>query len=197
MRRYGSGLCGHNMNTDLYFLAILPPDDVCDRVRAVQQEIAERFGPKRILKIPVHITLEPPFRLPAETAQHMVDHLRTLFTTRPGFTLELRNFGSFRHSVVFIEVTPNLELLELHSKTSALLREEHAYIKEKSWREGYTPHMTVANRDVTPQAHRAIWAEFNTRKFHARFKVNSVALLKHDGNVWQTQRQFELMQIKI
>ncbi len=163
----------------LWFLAILPSPDVADRVRAVQQEIADRFGPRKILRIPVHVTLEAPFRLNEEDAARMTEHLRTLSAGQPSFSLELRNFGTFRHSVVFLEVVPNLALLELHEHTSALLRDEHAYIKARSWQQGYTPHVTVANRDVTPAAHRAIWSEFNTRKFYAKFDVNEIHLLRH------------------
>lgn len=163
----------------LWFLAILPPHDVADRVRAVQQEIADRFGPRKILRIPVHVTLEAPFRLNEEDAARMTEHLRAFFAKQASFTLELRNFGTFRHSVVFLEVVPNLTLLELHEHTSALLRDEHAYIKERSWQQGYTPHVTVANRDVTPAAHRAIWSEFNTRKFYAKFAVHEIHLLRH------------------
>lgn len=189
----------------LWFLAILPPADVADRVRAVQQEIADRFGPRKILRIPVHVTLEAPFRLDEDGAARMTEHLRDFFARQTAFSLELRNFGTFRHSVVFIEVVPNLNLLELHAHTSALLREEHAYIKERSWQQGYTPHVTVANRDVTPQAHRAIWAEFNTRKFYAKFPVNEIHLLRHValaepinsastpmGNMWVSFTRFAL-----
>ena len=163
----------------LWFLAILPPTDVADRVRAVQQEIADRFGPRKILRIPVHVTLEAPFRLNEEDAARMTEHLRVFFAAQPAFQAELKNFGTFRHSVVFLEVVPNLALLELHNHTSALLRDEHAYIQERTWQQGYTPHVTVANRDVTPQAHRAIWAEFNTRKFYAKFAVEEIHLLRH------------------
>lgn len=185
----------------LWFLAILPPADVADRVRAVQQEIADRFGPHKILKIPVHVTLEAPFRLDEEGAARMTEHLRDFFAKQPAFSLELRNFGTFRHSVVFIEVVPNLTLLELHEHTSALLREEHAYIKERSWQQGYTPHVTVANRDVTPPAHRAIWGEFNTRKFYAKFAVNEIHLLRHTPvaehsvNMWLSHARFPLLPV--
>lgn len=197
------------MDKTLWFLAILPQTEVADRVRAVQQEIADRFGPRKILKIPVHLTLEAPFRLDEEGAVRMTEHLRDFFARQPSFSVELRNFGTFRHSVVFIEVGPNLALLELHAHTSALLREEHAYIKERSWQQGYTPHVTVANRDVTPQAHRAIWAEFNTRKFYAKFTVNEIHLLRHTeieekaaagsmahrGNVWLSHARFPLLPV--
>ncbi len=187
------------MEKSLWFLAILPPTDVTDRVRAVQQEIADRFGPHKILKIPVHVTLEAPFRLNADDAARMTEHLRFFFAAQPQFTVELRNFGTFRHSVVFIEVMPNLALLELHAHTSALLRDEHAYIKERAWQQGYTPHVTVANRDVTVPAHRAIWSEFNTRKFYAKFAVHEIHLLRHMAmeehpvNMWISHARFPLL----
>lgn len=177
----------------LWFIAILPPDDVAEKVRAVQHEIADRFGPKRILKIPVHITVEPPFRFDDAGETRMTSVLDLFFAKTPGFTLELRNFGSFRDDVIFIEIVPSLPLLEMQSQLSDYLRGEAGIIHEVPWHGGYTPHMTVANRDVTPAAHERIWREFNTRKFYAAFSVTEIALLRHDEKMWHIHRRFRLL----
>ncbi len=179
----------------LWFIAIIPPDDVAEKVRAIQQEIAGRFGPRSSLKIPVHITLEPPFRLHDAEEPQLDILLRNFFATKEEFSLELRNFGSFRENVVFIEVTPSLPLLEMHDQLSELLRGPAAIVKAAPWHGGYTPHMTVANRDVTPEAHERIWREFNTRKFYAAFPVQEVALLRHhpEEKLWQVHRRFLLL----
>jgi 2'-5' RNA ligase len=176
----------------LWFIALLPPDTVTEKVRAVQHEIADRFGPKSILKIPVHITLEPPFRLDDAEEPRLDALLRKFFATKENFSLKLKNFGSFRENVVFIEVAPSLPLLEIHGELSGLLRAD-AIVKTAPWQGGYTPHMTVANRDVTPEAHHHIWREFNTRKFYAEFSVEDIALLRHDEKLWQVHRRFPLL----
>lgn len=161
----------------------------------MQQEIADRFGPRRILKIPVHLTLEPPFRYDEQYESEMSARLEKFFSTHRGFSLELRNFGSFRNDVVFIEVAPALPLLELQADLAKFLREETGIVGGTPWHGGYTPHVTVANRDVNPPTHARIWNEFNTRKFYAIFDVADVVLLKHDEveKMWRVHRRFPLL----
>lgn len=180
------------MRSGLYFIAILPPDDVAEKIRLVQHEIADRFGPRRALLIPVHITLESPFRYPAESKANLEQMLGEFFSGKKPFELELRNFGTFRQDVIFIEVSPSLPLLELHLALSNYLRSEKHIVGKPSWHGGYTPHLTVANRDVTPQDHQLIWKEFNTRKFYAKFSVSAVCLLEHDETSWQVCRRYPL-----
>ena len=181
------------MNSILWFIAILPPDDVAEKIRAIQQDIADRFGPRRALKIPVHITLESPFRFAEEDNVDLGIVLRDFFTGRQSFDLELRNFGTFRHDVIFVEVSPSLPLLELQQALHSYLRIEKQVVEKSPWQGGYTPHVTVANRDVSAQQHQLIWKEYNTRKFHARFRVSEISLLAHDGKVWQVRQRFALM----
>jgi 2'-5' RNA ligase len=176
----------------LWFIAIVPPEDVIAQVRDLQHEIAERFGPRRALALPPHITMEAPFRYPEERWPNADKLLKEFFRGEASFEIVLRNFGSFRDDVIFLEVVPNLALLELHGRLSSFMRGEAAVISEPPLHPAYTPHMTIANRDVTPRAHHLIWQEFNTRKFFARFAVAAVSLLRHDGKNWHIQRSYPL-----
>lgn len=181
------------MNSLLWFIAILPPDDVAEKIRTIQLDIADRFGPKRALHIPVHITLESPFRYVTEGTADLENMLGDFFSDKKSFELELRNFGTFRQDVIFIEVSPSLPLLEMQEALSHYLRVEKHIVEKPPWHGGYTPHLTVANRDVTPEQHHLIWKEFNTRKFYAKFVVNEACLLEHDGKVWQVRQRFALL----
>ncbi|HRP68507.1 MAG TPA: 2'-5' RNA ligase family protein [Turneriella sp.] len=175
----------------LWFIAILPPDDVTQSVRTVQQEIADFYGPSRALKVPVHITVASPFRYGEDENATFTPLLESFFTNENTFSLELRNFGSFREDVIFIEVSPSLPLLEMHARLTTLLKENEIVVHDFR-HGGFTPHATVANRDVDAHTHRTLWREFNTRKFYAKFIVADVALLRHDGNVWHVHQKFAL-----
>ncbi|GAB4427149.1 MAG: 2'-5' RNA ligase family protein [Turneriella sp.] len=179
-------------NYTLWFLAILPPADVSSRVRDIQQEIADNFGPRRAMRIPVHITVEPPFRRDASDAGWISERLSGFFASENAFELELRDFGAFRHDVIFIDVVANLHLLEMQQRLSDFLRAQPAIIGTAPFHAGYRPHMTVANRDVEPEVHKRIWAEFKARRFYARFRVEAITLLRHDGKEWHTHREFPL-----
>lgn len=143
----------------------------------------------------MHLTLEPPFRYDAQYESEISARLEKFFSTHRGFSLELRNFGSFRDDVVFIEVAPTLPLLELQADLAKFLREETGIVGGTPWHGGYTPHVTVANRDVNPPTHARIWNEFNTRKFYAIFDVADVVLLKHDEieKMWRVHQRFPLL----
>jgi 2'-5' RNA ligase len=179
-------------NYTLWFLAILPPADVSARVREIQQEIADRYGPRRAMRIPVHITVEPPYRRDETVADWMTERLSVFFANEAAFELELRDFGAFRDDVIFIDVAANLQLLEMHQRLSDYLRAQPAIIETAPYHTGYKPHMTVANRDVEPEVHKRIWNEFKSRKFYASFPVTEITLLRHDGKEWHVYRQFAL-----
>lgn len=181
-------------NYTLWFLAILPPPEIASRVRDLQQEIADRFGPRRAMRIPVHITVEPPFRRDASDADRMARRLSAFFATEDGFEVELRDFGAFRDDVIFIDVAANLPLLEMHQHLSDCLRAQPAIVETVQLHTGYKPHMTIANRDVAPDVHKRVWHEFKSRKFYARFSVTVITLLRHDGKEWHVYAQFSLGQ---
>jgi 2'-5' RNA ligase len=182
------------MNKSLWFVAVLLPDDVVTQVRALQQEIADHFGPSRALRLPPHITVEAPFRLNDCEGERLVGDLAQFLSGRSAFDLTLKNFGYFRDDVVFIEVAANLSLLELHNDLRDFLRGEAGFIKVPPLHPGYTPHLTLANRDVSPQQHAAIWRNLAGRKFHARFQVHEMCLLRHNGASWDTFERFPLRQ---
>ncbi len=181
------------MKKSLWFVAVLLPDEVVSQVRALQQEIADRFGPSRALRLPPHITVEAPFRLGDGEGDRLVGELTRFLAQRSVFALNLKNFGYFRDDVVFIEVAANLALLELHNDLRDFLRGEAGFIKAPPLHPGYTPHLTLANRDVSPEQHAAIWREFAHRKFHARFDVTDLCLMRHNGASWDTFERFPLL----
>ncbi len=144
------------------------------------------------MRIPVHITVEPPFRRDAADADWMCERLSAFFSGEQEFEVELRDFWAFRDDVIFIDVTANLQLLEMHQRLSDIMRAAPAIIETAPFHTGYKPHMTIANRDVEPETHRRIWNEFKARKFYARFPVGAVTLLRHDGKEWHIYKQFAL-----
>lgn len=182
------------MEKTLWFVAVLLPEETVAAVRQVQQQIADTFGPRRAMRLPPHITVEAPFRLPDEDAQRLIEALAAFFSKKRQFQLTLKDFGYFRDDVVFIQVAPSLELLELHNELQDFLRGPAGFIHAPPLHPGYTPHLTIANRDVTPKQHAAIWKSLAGRKFHASFCVSELCLLRHNGASWDTAQKFGLLQ---
>ena len=181
------------MNQPLYLIALLLPDAISKSVRDLQIEIRDRFGCQKAMRISPHVTLEAPFRLPEMAESELLSTLVRFFSQQNKFELELKNFGTFRNNTVFIEVASNLSLLEIQRALGQTLRDEMDAKWNKPFYAGYTPHVTIANRDVTPELHSEIWKVFKNRKFFARFTVREICLLKHDGQRWSILNQFLLL----
>src|ERR1700752_5206321 len=98
--------------TNLFFIALLPPKEIREKIMLIQHEVAARFGSSHALKSPPHITLIAPFKCNSEFEQLIVEPLQEFFCYSSPFDIQLRNFNRFeRNRVVFIEVTSN-EMLE-------------------------------------------------------------------------------------
>ncbi|MDZ7681592.1 MAG: 2'-5' RNA ligase family protein [Fodinibius sp.] len=54
----------------------------------------------------------------------------------------------------------------------------------------FTPHMTVAYRDLSPDNFERAWEDFQDRSFDYSFEVNSIVLLKHDYQRWKPFYEF-------
>src|SRR6476619_3234024 len=92
--------------SNLYFIAIIPPDEICETVTIIKQDFADRFRSKKALKVVPHITLKAPFKFPASENIELLQ----LFALTPvlvhPFRQELKDFGCFankRNPVIFIE----------------------------------------------------------------------------------------------
>lgn len=48
----------------------------------------------------------------------------------------------------------------------------------------FSPHITVAYRDLTPVMFTKAWNEYQHKTFDASFDVNAVYLLQHDSKKW-------------
>jgi 2'-5' RNA ligase len=177
----------------LYFIAILAPPDIAERVTAIKNEIAERFESRHALKLPPHITLQPPFLMNIERLESLKGDLTNHFRKFSSTKLVLDNFGNFRkrrNPVIFIQVKNNSQLAELHKKLMLFLRKT-GFHEEKTSLE-FHPHMTVAHRDLSQHNFRKAWREFQNKFFNMEFVARSVHLLKHDGEKWTPILEFEL-----
>ena len=67
----------HFMN-NLYFIAIIPGDEVCKEATALKNFMAETYFSKAALSSPPHITLYPPFRKDS-SVEKLLDNSLTAF----------------------------------------------------------------------------------------------------------------------
>ncbi|TAD78486.1 MAG: 2'-5' RNA ligase family protein [Oscillatoriales cyanobacterium] len=172
-----------------WFVAIVPPDGVGDRVTALKQDCADRFGTRQALKSPPHITLIPPFERSMAAVKPIRQVLADFARERSPFALRLDGFGAFVPRVLFLRPAANPSLEILRADLADRCQTDCQIPRETR---PFHAHMTVAFRDWEPAQFHAAWAEFGDCPFLADFMVDHIVLLCHRDRCWQIDQAFRL-----
>ena len=174
---------------NLYLIAFIPPEPLRSQIEGLKEEMRDRFGASRALRSPAHITLQPPFKRPANIEQTLVSALQKLAAVQTPFEVVLDGFDSFPPRVIFVKVANHLPLRQLHEDLKILLKEYLGFTASQL-RYNMHPHITIAYRDLTPLNFEEAWPEFSGRAFSSKFIVKSIFLLKHNGKFWNIYKEF-------
>ncbi len=177
------------MSKQLYFIALLPPEDIREDVRELKLIMKKRFDASHALKSPAHITLQMPFRREEEMEDEIIESLENFASEQSEFDVQLNGFDAFPPKVLFIKVEDHDPVQDLHSKLNIVLTQSLSFTESEIKKEMH-PHITIATRDLNKAAFNAAWSEFKDRSFQASFKVSSLFLLKHNGKFWDIFRKF-------
>jgi 2'-5' RNA ligase len=174
----------------LYFIAVVPQEDIRSEVTGFKHYIAEHFNSRHSLKSPPHITLQMPFKWKEEKENKLVKFLGDFSSTQIPFEVALKNFSAFPKRVIYIDIVKNEYLEKLYFNLSSAIRKELKIINDSYKNQGFTPHMTIAHRDLKPAAFDMAWAEFKEKPFDKKFLVDHICLLKHNGKSWDIFERF-------
>ena len=174
----------------LYFIAIMPPDEIAQRVQEVKKEFVKKYDSEEAYNKPPHFTLRAPFKAPEEIEETIVPQLIFFAEDQSPFTVQLSGFNHFRDDVIYIDVEDPAPMQALHADLQEYVQNEMGFSNRKGNNNRFTPHMTVAYRDLTPDNFEMAWKEFRNRAFDYSFEVNSIYLLKHDYKQWQPFYEF-------
>ncbi|RTQ52561.1 2'-5' RNA ligase family protein [Hymenobacter gummosus] len=175
----------------LYLLATLPPEPVLADVWALKQEVHRRTGSRNAVRLPPHITLIPPFRLvPADFEPRALPVLADFAAAQPPVQVRLRDFDWFGDRTLFVRVVEAEALQQLHAALQARCRAALPEVPRET--RPFTPHMTLATRDLPPAQVPELKANFAARRYAATFLVTTLTLFRHDGRQWQPRQEFPL-----
>lgn len=174
---------------NLYFIALIPHNELRDRIRELKEEMKERFSTKHALKSAAHITLQMPFRRLEKEENNMMKTLEAFAKQQKSFHIDLKGFGCFAPRVLFVKVCYHSPIIQLHLTLKEVLKNQLDF-KEKDLTSNIHPHITTATRDLSKLAFHKAWPEFDKRDFEASFVAKSLFLLKHNGNCWDINREF-------
>ena len=167
----------------LYFIAILPSEQILDEIQKIKDEASVRFDSCKALNSPPHITLIPPFSSNENT--YVIDFFECVkFTVKP-FELKLLNFDFFGKRTVYVKVENNVFIDKLYAQ----LERQFLTLKEvkqaRNSKHNFIPHITILNRDITEENFDRAWRKFRKTTYQARCMIFEVVLFRHEGKKWQ------------
>ncbi|WP_088890124.1 2'-5' RNA ligase family protein [Leptolyngbya ohadii] len=175
-----------------FFIALIPPQDIRDYADRVIQELTDRFQ-TRTAKAPPHVTLQPPFEWEMDQVSQLEDRLQQFVQGRSPVPVAISGFGAFAPRVLYLNVLKTQELLALQSELAMDL-EQIGIFDPKGKQRGFSPHLTVASRNINKSTFKAAWAELQPRSVEFEFAGDRLILLIHDGQRWQVRSEFGLNQ---
>ena len=175
----------------LHFIAIAAPEEINQQVLQWKFYMRDHFQCKVALKSPAHVTLIPPFELPHHLLAEMQELLHPFASRQQGFPIQLKNFAAFKPRVIYVGVLPSEPLNELRTALETTLLQSNRFPIKKEDRP-FHPHVTIANRDLRKEDFPLAWQHFQQINYEASFMASAIALLRHNGQVWEIAHSFPL-----
>ncbi|MCM8570608.1 2'-5' RNA ligase family protein [Gramella jeungdoensis] len=175
----------------LYFIALMPPAKIRDEIDALKKEIKEKHHVKHALKLPAHITLQIPFRMPEIKERILIKKIEKFSAQQQSFNVELEGFGKFAKNVIFVKIKDHEPFIELHRNLQDLML-NFLDLKSHEISSNIHPHITLATRDLKRSTFPAVWNDFKDREYSVSFKTDHLFILKHNGKTWDIFRKFKL-----
>jgi 2'-5' RNA ligase len=173
----------NHLTRSMYYLAIVCPAEVNEKVLQFKFRMKEQFGCVVALRSPAHITLIPPFWLEEAKETELLQALQTFSIDLDKPEINLEGFSHFSKRVLFINVKENAALEEIKKQT------EKYFIKQfgdciKTDDRPFHPHVTIANRDLKPSDFIKAWEHFSKKEFKKTFSAQTISLLKLGPDKW-------------
>jgi 2'-5' RNA ligase len=110
-------------------------------------------------------------------------------TTAP-LKITYRNFGHFGNKVLYIALTPSPQLFALQQELQPCLQQQKLVNTPKK---PFSPHTTLATRDISPHQFETLWKEYREQVFAASFTAKELTLFQHDGERWEIAHKWCLV----
>ncbi|MDH3650713.1 MAG: 2'-5' RNA ligase family protein [Saprospiraceae bacterium] len=181
------------MKHRLYFVAVVPPDEIQREVVQFKKFAAQHFKSIHALKSPPHITVIPPFWWNPDRINEIIDGLTSIVCQMPPFDVLLHGFGCFVPRVIYIDVGKSPPLADLHRGLKDLYLRQWNLRPDK--RDQYHPHMTIAFKDLSKSQFYLAWDYFKNKIYQANFDANTISLLEHDGRRWHQHSVISFLEV--
>lgn len=166
----------------MYFIAIVLPAALDEKILGYKKWMAEKYGCKVGLKSPAHITIVPPFWMEDEKEMQIKNDLQLLSANVTAFALSTANFSAFKPRTLFVAVAENEQLKKLKKKSDDFFKTATYPVKAEN--RPFHPHITIATRDLHKKDFADAWPHFENKSLEEEFVAKGMSLLKHNGRTW-------------
>ena len=173
-----------------YFIGILPPPEICDKIEQVKLELMREHKLRGALRSPAHITLHRPFEWKEENENELLENCNK-FSPKKKFNIELKNYNCFQPRVIYADVVKNPDLTDLYYLFRGHAKRQMGIFNEDDNERGFEPHITVAFRDLKKQLFYKLWDQFKNREFIAEFEFKGICLFKLQDK-WEVLKEFNI-----
>lgn len=173
-----------------HFIGVLVPEELSDVLTDCRIWMNEQYGCRSGYGTPIHITLVPPFHLDEQyTTQQIVASTRKALDCSDSnghlfsFEAQVKGFASFGDRTLFAKVLPSPQWTPLRDAVLNGLLAVCPGCTKKDARP-FTPHLTIANRDIPVHAVEAALAHFADMDLEATFPVNAICVFVRKNGTW-------------
>ena len=177
----------------LYFIALLPPQEIQDFATGIKQYFADNYDSKLAFKSPPHITLQPPFEWDSSQIIELEDCLEKFVIGRSSIPIILDGYNAFAPRVIYIDVVQSADLMNLQFELMSNLETNLGIVDKVGKSRGFTPHMTVAFKDLKKSQFKAAWNELENKELHFEFTASKLTLLNHENKKWNISKEFDFV----
>ncbi len=163
---------------DNYFIGITLPEDLENKIERQREWMRRKWGCRSGMRTQPHITLIPPFQ--SDLSLGEIKELLSPLSVSP-FDISVSGFGAFGERTIFAHVERSRELENLQKKICSLLGNGGVRVKDEK---RFTPHITIANRDIRPEAFVPSMEYFNAIDLKYIFTADSVMVFEFCDYVW-------------
>ena len=148
------------MDNSFFYIAIIPPEEICKEIKDFQKLLSEQFDCHRSLRHIPHITLIPPFHIKQNLEVDLKNLLEEHSKNVIPFDISIENFSHFKKHTLFAEIKSSDMLAQLHFDLLNLLNNQPNFLsKPIHYFQQYNPHITLAYRDLEPNFNN-VWNHF-------------------------------------
>lgn len=174
----------------LFFIALLPPTEIQQEITEIKQHFAKVYESRAALRSPPHITLQPPFKWEMENVEVLENSLQDFVATQGLIPVTLLGFGAFPPRVIYIKPLKTPELMAIQKALMNHLKTSLGLVDKVSATRPFSPHLTVAFRDLTKPNFRDAWQQYEHKELHFEFVAPQLTLLLHNGKCWEIYQEF-------